>query len=597
MKKTSLSLIALMVCLFLFSGAGPASAAPIRVPIHVQEALPANVTNGWVRTAEPVKVGVPLLDSDGISNVNQLTLEGVSACQFRVLERFPSGNIRWVLCDFQTDLSANQKRIIYLTNGTPTAGTGLAVDAGSTVAINTGAMQVVIQKHGKNILDRAMVGGVEYISPGNQGQILLERGDGVVFSSLYSTNTVEIEENGPLRATVKINGVLQNQAGNDFCMRFILRLHFYKDKAFFRSFFTIAHDTIRGQANRARPEEIRKIEWVLGTNLNHTAQFTLSGTDGAVTHSLAEPAYLLQGYSDFRSPFQSQDLINRWIPNNGYRIGRGSSILNNWSGSDTTKYACGFADLTQGNTKMVLAFRSLSGFWGGGFELRPDGRQSFALMSGQKGSSYRYSFYAHETRELAIGFGQSSDGSTLENTLNYPVFGLPDLEQIRRTGAVWGQTRIPSEAQTRDFYNGITGSSHYQSPNPSEWNSTSVIGGWSLVGPRKRIASSTGGPDGNTPFLMTYLLKMMQTGQGGYFLLSHYLNNMMVDYPIQNAHDFNLSDLGSDFLKTLPFAGTETCNGIGIGYKYFLEIEHPHWLSIVPWYYLTGDERIRENWR
>src|SRR5262245_29516025 len=67
----------------------------INVPLTVQEALYGGV-GGVNRTNEPFCMGVPLGDSDGLTAAGNLGLTGATAGQFRVLGRWPSGNVKWV---------------------------------------------------------------------------------------------------------------------------------------------------------------------------------------------------------------------------------------------------------------------------------------------------------------------------------------------------------------------------------------------------------------------------------------------------------------------------------------------------------------------
>lgn len=75
----------------------------VNVPLAVQETIYPGSIPGITRSADPVTVGVPLPDdpTTGATDVNQLTLTGAAVGQFRVLGRWPSGRIKWVLVDTQ----------------------------------------------------------------------------------------------------------------------------------------------------------------------------------------------------------------------------------------------------------------------------------------------------------------------------------------------------------------------------------------------------------------------------------------------------------------------------------------------------------------
>src|SRR5688500_13815385 len=92
----------------------------INVPLTVQETVYPGSAAAVNRAADPVSIGVPLPAdaTTGATDVTSLTLTGAPVGQFRVLGRWPSGRIKWVLVDTQATLSAGQKSTgIALTGG------------------------------------------------------------------------------------------------------------------------------------------------------------------------------------------------------------------------------------------------------------------------------------------------------------------------------------------------------------------------------------------------------------------------------------------------------------------------------------------------
>src|SRR5581483_9501864 len=150
--------------------------AQLSVPLTIQEALyPGAPTQGISRTQDPVTVGIPLPDSAGIANINQLGLAGAQVGQFRVLGRWPSGNIKWVLVDTQADVTAGgQNTSISLTNGSGNfGGPDLASDNGNTVTVNTGPAQFTIRKANFNLFDQVVVNGKVLVAPGTSPGLVL----------------------------------------------------------------------------------------------------------------------------------------------------------------------------------------------------------------------------------------------------------------------------------------------------------------------------------------------------------------------------------------------------------------------------------------
>ncbi|MFH0920343.1 MAG: hypothetical protein V1913_08255, partial [Fibrobacterota bacterium] len=586
-------MLKMILTLFVFI----AGAWALDIPITVKEALPANVTAGWARSGEPVKLGVPLLDAENISSTTQLGIQGVTDVQFRVMARYATGNIRWVLVDFPASVSAKDSAIYHLVdNGSGQAAESLAVDEGMQIVVNTGAMQVKIKKTQTNIFDEVSVGGVTYISSGNNGGLWLQQG-GEDYRSNYDADScrVVIEENGPFRCCIRIDGFLFKSDHSDFCMRYGMRLHFYKNKRYTRAFLTLKNDIGR----HTTFYEIKGLHWELKTTLNSAPAYQLSGTGGDITGAVDQQVTLVQGYSDFRAVylygFSVGGYKDRWIPNDGYAVYKGGNAQHAFG--DASAYALGYADIRDGAKKVSLAYRQLSANGSGGFELNPDGNCAITVMTMHKDSTYKFAFYCHETRELLVSFGGTDSGKSIESCLNYPLFGMVPFDRYRATGTYFNETRLASYEEQLYFYNNYTSITNFSIPNPSETEEGDWDSGIPRIGPFKIAASAGGGPDGNMCHADAALLRTLQTGLGGYFLYTHNWINGICDAPLQHAYDFKLSDLSGNLNETVRYAGGNTCNGIGIDYKTYVEGEHPHWLSIVPWYYITGDERIKENWR
>jgi hypothetical protein len=150
----------------------------VKVPLTVQETIYPGSIAGVNRTSDPLTVGIPLPDNatDGVSDVSSLTLAGASVGQFRVLGRWPSGRIQWVLIDTQASLTAGQKNTsIVLTSGGSGnfGGANLATDNGGTITVNTGAGTFTIKKANFNVIDQAIVGGKTVVTSGASPGLVL----------------------------------------------------------------------------------------------------------------------------------------------------------------------------------------------------------------------------------------------------------------------------------------------------------------------------------------------------------------------------------------------------------------------------------------
>src|SRR5581483_6197944 len=153
-----------------------AAQAPLEIPLTIQEAIYADApTKGIARDQGPVTVGIPLADSAAIKDVSQLGLKGASAGQFRVLGRWPSGNIQWLLIDTQASLGAGRTNtsISVVAGHGNFGGPDLAHDDGAAISINTGPSQFAIRKANFDLFDRVVVNGKILVDSGASAGLVL----------------------------------------------------------------------------------------------------------------------------------------------------------------------------------------------------------------------------------------------------------------------------------------------------------------------------------------------------------------------------------------------------------------------------------------
>src|SRR5579872_292955 len=301
-----------VLCLLLFGQA--ATANQLHVRLTVQEALYAGApTRGIARRQGPVTVGVPLSDSAGIRSVSQLGLAGGSVGQFRVLGRWPSGNIEWLLVDTQADVPAGGRNtsIALMTGEGNFGGPDLARDTGPAITVNTGPAQFVIRKAKFNLFDRVTVNGKTLVAPGSSpGLVLLGPSSGTscgVCTDTYSSSndpssTATIEENGPARAVVKVVGSHVDAAGRTY-LHYTVRMHFYRGKTYSKVEVILRNadepNNRAGDFNSAF-KGFSAYEARVAAALGSSRSFKIAANSGIRSGQFTgtESAYLYQAYSD-----------------------------------------------------------------------------------------------------------------------------------------------------------------------------------------------------------------------------------------------------------------------------------------------------------
>src|ERR1700722_216998 len=166
--RANLLVAPILLAIVAYLSAAGIADAQMNIPLIVQESRVPG-TSGVPRSQDPLTVGIPLADSAAIRDATQLGLAGTSAGQFRVLGRWPSGNVKWILVDTLADVTAGgQDTRIVLTNGSGNfGGADLAVDGGKTITVNTGAASFVLRKSNFNLIDQAIVNGKTIVASGS----------------------------------------------------------------------------------------------------------------------------------------------------------------------------------------------------------------------------------------------------------------------------------------------------------------------------------------------------------------------------------------------------------------------------------------------
>lgn len=558
--------------------------AGLPVPLTVQEALPGGSPAGMARTAGPVTVGIPIEESAGITNVNQLGLSGASAGQFREMARWPSGSIKWVLADFQADVSAGgASNAVSLTTGSGNfGGSALAVDQGASIAVSTGAATFTIQKSPFRFFDQVSVGGTGIVTAGGEGLVVID-GAGTRFTSANDAGaSVVIEENGPVRAVVRATGSLRNSGGTRIC-DYSVRLHFYKGKSFVRAWTSLRN------AKSALPTTFlfNSAEVSVPMSLGTGVRFSTATTRGAVSDLLGsgETAYVFQAHST-RNGWNENDYSLAPMTHSGSSFSQsgvevrkvGGTIYQALTGSDAD-YANGWAALEDGTGKgMAVGMRWMASWWPAGFELSGNGTARVELFSKRNSKTgLKFAWGAYETRELFFHFYTSppANRELTRYEMEYPLAARAPLAQYASAGAIYGETRLVSPSEQQAWFASRGGSS------PTLSNITPQF--W------RYHAWPTGGGGNQTDFALLDLTDFLRTGYAGYLAQGERNTLYKCDTAVRHSD-------GYDYTTAQIDPGDEgggTNQGAFNG-KLF-DFEHAHWVSIPIAYYLTGNEVYKEG--
>jgi hypothetical protein len=221
--------IAALACV----GTAPALIAGT-IPVAVDRALPD------YRPGAPVKFGVPfpraVLKTD--ERVQVLDDRGaVVPHQQAVTATWdPAGaqGVRWLLVDFLTD-AGRSYRIVHGPDLKPQveAPPPVATLEQDLIKVDTGCLAGAIDSRKADLLGRLAAQGRPLVEADGQrfsGFFVEHEVRGIFRSDLDRAPTIVLEETGPIRATVKMDGWYTNDAGEKFC-RYSVRAHFFRGRA------------------------------------------------------------------------------------------------------------------------------------------------------------------------------------------------------------------------------------------------------------------------------------------------------------------------------------------------------------------------------
>jgi hypothetical protein len=230
-----------------------AGAAAIAVAAQTINAQQRNsITLHWLGDEAPplasgVTWGVPFPRGE-VSNAQSFALTTASGSalplQHWPLAYWPDGSMKFIA--FATVAAANAPGDLRLAPGVPSApASSLKVQQRAGVEIDTGVLQCSIPKQGTDFIGSMKLGGQEVA---RQGRLLcsLENRSNlptIRFEDFASEiKTVTVEQSGPVRAVVKIDGVHKATPGAREWLPFTVRLYFYAGQSDVRLLHTIVFD-------------------------------------------------------------------------------------------------------------------------------------------------------------------------------------------------------------------------------------------------------------------------------------------------------------------------------------------------------------------
>jgi hypothetical protein len=606
--------------------------AQLRVNLTVQEAVYQGVA-GVARQQDPLSVGLPIADSAGIKSTSQLGLAGALAGQFRVLGRWPSGNIEWLLVDTLSDLAAGKtSNSISLVGGSGNfGGPDLAADEASRITVSTSTAKFVIRKKNFNLIDEAVVNNHALLKSGGSVGLAVDGpspGNTVCpCSTVYASSndagsTAVIEENGPVRSVVRATGQLKDSAGNAY-MRYTVRLHFFKGKSSVKMVVTLQNADYGGSNSFASAYKgFQSFEARLAPSLGTGRGFSFGTAHSPATGSLGggEDAYLYQAYSDkMEHPqWSSPDVRGHYAPRSYIerRLSNETGSHRAWGYSQEgytaiskhttlakggrSEYPSGWADISDasgagieiGTYQMAAYWPKSLQFMDGGSEIRigiwPD--QS---LFGPGGQDYFQAWPQYSMHTIYLDFHASilADGAAEFEKLQYPLIA-------RASGSYYNDTKallypILDPGREDDYLRSL-----------------------GIACCIKDVASPyvyrtynwpTPGAGNQAEMRWSNLMLWLQRGYAGRYIDASHFYAYQVEqvFPrsdYNGAEPFDWRDRPESELDPagMPEKTASLNDNIGCDPKEikcgrnWIDSAHAHWYGMMDYYFMTGDESIKD---
>jgi PcRGLX-like protein central beta sandwich domain/Beta-L-arabinofuranosidase, GH127 catalytic domain/PcRGLX-like N-terminal RIFT barrel domain len=218
--------------------------------------------SGIQRINEPVTTGVPLPVGWALS-VDELVLSlngEPLPTEFRPVDYWPDGSLRWVHMDFQVSVDADGSLGLSLDKGAASQiESKLEVNIQTKkITVTTGKIKAEVLGPGFNVFDNLWLAGADssygsqLLSPHTKGLLLMA--DGTEYRGSNDTEAeIEVESQGPMRIVLKVEGDFKSAAGAAIDFHYICRLYFYNNSPVVRLAYTFEN---RGYYQEGREDKV-----------------------------------------------------------------------------------------------------------------------------------------------------------------------------------------------------------------------------------------------------------------------------------------------------------------------------------------------------
>jgi len=566
-----------------FSVPAPHSVAGLDVPLLVHEALPADIS-GTDRPDAVATFGLPFARELALPVVEgrpQLGVLGSDLYQFRVLDTWPEGTARWVLCDVGTSLAADQVRddLVVVAGGGASGQADVAQRSTAHILLDTGPLQVVLAAKSFQLFQSIIVDGqlvvFDELLPGLVGRNLA--GEALLPAPHVKA---QLEENGPARAVVRLDATLAPPGGGpsiDVTCRVTAR----------RGSRTLELGVTLRNAQLDQPihTQLESVELIAHVRAEGQPFVRVATPDGEVASPLQPDASSTALYYQAHT-----DALAVGLGSNQYRphlpllpgsthdfVQEGTlveldGVVHEPLG-DKTRYARHpTLDLSGPSGGITVAIRNMPFLWPAALAARGDGMLSVGLFPQENPAPYTFAWRQHESRTAALAFHgpDGGEGAAISRRLDTPVSArAADYGHYDRAGV------FPYELLTRAEHEQalqLMGIDHVAAPSNPDLSVTRYL-----------YKGTTGGMNNHDSIEVGLGGDWLRNGTGGSYLNALDLALYKCEWQIMRSDGFHHAQDPGAQNESLPHS---------TGYRG--DDEHRYREGIALAYRLTGDTRFSE---
>jgi hypothetical protein len=380
-------------------------------------------------------------------------------------------------------------------------------------------------------------------------------------------------------------------------MGFTVRLIFYKGKSTVKVVATLrnadygASNSFASAYKGHQGYELRLTPTLVGTPTYTIATHAspITGTLGA-----SDSVYLYQGESQL---MKFQDWCGfQCVPyttDTGYKVVKNGAMLT--SGTNT-QYSQGWADIKDANgAGLSIGVYQLAAYWPKSLEFNAGGSDvRIGIWPRQNSQPYYQAWPEWSTHDLYLNFHGAASSVSGDDFLRFQHILVARAPVAHyNTAKVFPYPLL--DATTEDAFYAATGVAANPALDASRFCCVQDVGtanpSWPL-NIYRWYAWNAGGGGNQTEFRWSFLLNFLTRGMTGRYLNAAHFYRHQAEQVWPHSDGFNWRDRTGEY----DGFGRPTASSLNgtLAHRNWLEQEHGHWYGMTDYYFLTGDEGVKD---